>query len=571
MAAFADHIRLTIEEQRQLQKSFEKDLTVQAQSTTVSHDDTTPDNRTGHSGTSPRRGRFRGPNKKMSRQLIDAAEAGNLADMRHCIAAYADVNYQSKKEPPEKEGMTAVHMAARNGHHAAVEILIENRANLNVTEPSQYNTALHYAAANGYSAIVQTLVRSGANTDARNHRGLTPLLMATSEAIQVDFLEAGTNPNIRGTDAETVLHYAAYFGFKEAVSLLIAKKAEIDARNTLEQTPLWLVCANTSIPEVKSLAIAKLLLESGASPNVVSKVADRTPFDEALRRKHFQLLRLLLKKGADHLSRPSGELYPLHRAAQDGQVQALRELIPYYDSIDIRDPDENYTALHVAIASNQQACTRVLVRLTSRLNMAGKDGLAPIHLAFKLARASICKDVLEEHVRRGVTQNQVDNGSQRLPIYWARTAQAVEVWVKYGGELNWKGKDGISPLHHAVLYHDVAVVEALIKHGASCELLDDRGYNTIEALCLEETRWTITFDQRLAILRLLIDQKHTTFTEKCRTIIGRWNDKQVQARLTKQLPWRSVGEMAGLAASYAPLPLMGIVGLAILGARRPGD
>jgi ankyrin repeat protein len=110
--------------------------------------------------------------------------------------------------------------------------------------------------------------------------------MATSEAFQVDFLEAGTNPNIRGTDAETVLHYAADFGFKEAVSLLIAKKAEIDARNTLEQTPLWLVCANTSNPEVKSLAIAKLLLESGASPNVVSKVADRTPFDEALRKKH---------------------------------------------------------------------------------------------------------------------------------------------------------------------------------------------------------------------------------------------------------------------------------------------
>jgi ankyrin repeat protein len=488
--------------------------------------------------------------------------------MKRCIDKNADVNYQSKKNPPDREGMAAVHMAAINGNHDALEILVGRGADLNVTEPSQHNTALHYAAANGYSPIVQYLVRSGANTEAKNHRSLTPLLMATSEPIQVFLLEAGANPHTRGIDAETALHYAAYFGFEGAVRTLIAKNADVDARNIFEQTPLWRVCANTSIPEHKSVTIAKLLLDSGASPNAVSKAAERTPFDEALRRDKPLLLRLLLKKEANTLSSPAGELYPLHRAARDGQVQALDELLPYYSSVDIRDPRENRTALHVAIASDQQGCTRVLLRKGARLNQTGHDGLAPVHLAFKFARISICEDVLEEHFCRKVPNGQLDNISGRIPIYWARTAQAVEIWAAYGGALNWKGKDGVPPLHHAVLYHDVAVVEALIKHGANCEMLDGRGCNAIEALCLEETRWRTTFDQRLAVLRLLM--KHITFTEGCRTIISKWNDKQTQAILSKQLPWRSVTEMANLARSYAPLPLLGMVTLAILGARRPG-
>lgn len=93
IVTFANHIRFTIEEQRQLHKSFGKDLTVQAHSTTVDHDDAIPDDRTGQTGNLTRRGAFPISTKKVSRQFIDIAEAGDLGEIRRCIAKNADVNH----------------------------------------------------------------------------------------------------------------------------------------------------------------------------------------------------------------------------------------------------------------------------------------------------------------------------------------------------------------------------------------------------------------------------------------------------------------------------------------------
>jgi len=548
-----------MKDQRKLQDMFEQDLPVRMLSTPTDHDYTVPDDRTGQSAATTgrtARTKLRRRNKKMSRQLLDAAEVGDSRGMEDCIAGHADVDYQSQKKPPERNGMAAVHLAVINGHLHALEILIAKRANLNAIEPSHNNTALHYAASNGYSAIAEALVRSGANIDARDNRGQTPLLLATSETIQTFLLEAGANPNIRGIDAQSALHFAASFGLDKAVRLLIAKKADVDARNTFEQTPLWLACANTGISEDKSVAIAQLLIQSGASPRAISKKAQTTPFDKALNKDRPQLVKLLLENGADPLSRPSGELYPLHRAARYGHVRVLDELVPYYGSIDIPDRRNDDTALHVAIAFDREGCTRYLLDKKAQLSTANKDGLAPVHLAFDRSHAEICEAVLEEHARRGVLMDLPDKQLKRLPIFWARNAEAVAIWVKYKGVLAWQGRDGIPLLHHAVLYHDVTVVEALIQHGASCDTLDKMGYNALEALCVEEARWAETFNERLAILRFLSLSKHIDFTEKCRTIITRWKNKPLQTSLSKQLPRRSATEMAAVAANYVPLPLL---------------
>ena len=569
----ADHIRSTIEEQQRLLESLNCSLQTPSPAATAADSNTPLDDGTIHSVATSRqtgRNRLRRHDKRMSKQLIDAAEIGDLNGMEHCIQKNADLNYQSKKDPPDRNGMAAIHMAAVNGHLSAVEILVSRGANVNLIEPLHQNTALHLAATGGYSDLVRYLVRSRANINVRDSLGQTPLLTATSEAIQIILLEAGADPNRRGLDAATALHYAAYFGFLDAVRLLVSQGADVDARNKEEQTPLWVACSNTHIPEEKSVAIAKILLQSSASPNAVSKVGGRTPFDEAICQNRPKVVRLLLEKGADILARPPDNLYPLHRVARDGFELVLKELVPYYESINFREPDTNYTALHFATLGGHESCVKFLLTKNAGLQSAGKDGFAPLHHAFRLSSTQISEIIIKEHISRNISIGLLDTISKRLPIHMASTAEIVELWVRYKGMVNWRDTNNQPILHHAVCHSNHAVVNALIKYGANLKLTDGHQNTAIEALCFEETVWETALEERLAVLQVLL--KHVPLTEKCRMAISQWKNKQIRDRLSKQLPWRSLADVGALTSSFAMdnrvVLLAGAAVAGVLGARR---
>jgi len=51
-------------------------------------------------------------------------------------------------------------------------------------------------------------------------------------------LEYGADPNVRDTSRRTALHIAAWFGFPQIVRLLLAKEADIGAKDEWGATPL---------------------------------------------------------------------------------------------------------------------------------------------------------------------------------------------------------------------------------------------------------------------------------------------------------------------------------------------
>ncbi|MCJ7526241.1 MAG: ankyrin repeat domain-containing protein, partial [Candidatus Aminicenantes bacterium] len=68
--------------------------------------------------------------------------------------------------------------------------------------------------------------------------GLTPLHFAPDEKIAALLIAKGADINARDLGRYTPLHYAARNGNSELVKLLIAKGAYVNARNGLGQTPL---------------------------------------------------------------------------------------------------------------------------------------------------------------------------------------------------------------------------------------------------------------------------------------------------------------------------------------------
>ena len=75
---------------------------------------------------------------------------------------------------------TALHVAAVNGQHALVKLLLKQGAKPNLSD-SDMRTPLHEAAAAGWSALVTTLVEAGANVMASDSYGDLPIHLAAKQ------------------------------------------------------------------------------------------------------------------------------------------------------------------------------------------------------------------------------------------------------------------------------------------------------------------------------------------------------------------------------------------------------
>ena len=123
------------------------------------------------------------------------------------------------------------------------------------------------------------------------------LLLTTIAAVVLvgtafaDPIHDGTDVVAKGGWKEgTPLHYAAWEGHKEIAELLIAKGADVNAKDKNSATPLHLAA------EYDHKEIAELLIANGADVN--AKRSDgSTPLDWAIGRKHSETADLLRKHG----------------------------------------------------------------------------------------------------------------------------------------------------------------------------------------------------------------------------------------------------------------------------------
>lgn len=136
--------------------------------------------------------------------------------------------------------------------------------------------------------LIQALA-AGACANERTGTGLTPLhAFADHPQAVAALLSYGSDPNARTfMMLQAPLHMSTNV---EAVDLLLAAGAQVDARDGFGQTALHLACgAHASLP------IARLLIEHGANPNVAD-YSDQRPLHLA---KTKCLADLLLDAGAD--------------------------------------------------------------------------------------------------------------------------------------------------------------------------------------------------------------------------------------------------------------------------------
>ncbi|KAL8792524.1 MAG: hypothetical protein Q9195_004894 [Heterodermia aff. obscurata] len=236
-------------------------------------------------------------------QLLEAAYGGYLDRVRGLLDDGADI------EARDKEGATALIIAAEHGHSQIVQLLLDHDANVNITT-KWGETALCFAAKKDKNVdMVQMLLDNNADVDAMGTK-CRPIIAAAfkgSTAVLQLLIDRGANTEITNKAGRTALHVAANSGRERSVKVLLENNAAIEAKDVFGDTVLMYAIAGGS------KHLVKLLLEKGANIEAIG-YESRTPLHNAAWYDQEAIARLLVEYGASGDTLDNGGRTPLQLA-----------------------------------------------------------------------------------------------------------------------------------------------------------------------------------------------------------------------------------------------------------------
>ena len=262
---------------------------------------------------------------------------------------------------------TPLLLAARQGNATVVEILLRAGADPNIADRQQ-ETALMKAACNGDLTVIELLLRAGAAVSLRNSSGKTAAEIAQSRGYTnlAQLIEPAAPPQSYDPDLDEALVQAAQRSEYTEIERLLASGADPNARASDGYTALYY--ALPGYPRADGIAVARLLLDYGADPNLTVAYGRTTLLDMAWRGAA-DAAALLLEYGADPNQSNHLGFTPLFEAARGGFLAVVDILLAAGTDLNHQD-NFGYTALIHAITEERQRGDWKLDFQIKRLDLA---------------------------------------------------------------------------------------------------------------------------------------------------------------------------------------------------------
>jgi len=301
-----------------------------------------------------------------STPLMRAATAGHVDVMREILTAGGDPALEARG------GQSALGVAAAQGHVGALVILLEAGADLEArisspraSESMRGSTALTLAARFGHVDAARRLLQAGADHAARTAQGDNALTLAAGSEdgeLVALLLEAGADPNAGRPDGGTPLLIAADANGNRAARLLIEAGADLEARvaNSAPE-PFAGMTALLLASHAGNTETVVTLLAAGADSNAVN-TNGQTALTLARQRDHDQTVAALRDPALAIETASRGASEALRSAAENGEVDEVRELLEAGASVDARDQDYGATALILAASENRIEVVELLLQ-----------------------------------------------------------------------------------------------------------------------------------------------------------------------------------------------------------------
>lgn len=284
-------------------------------------------------------------------------------------------------------------------------------------------TPLYRAAEKGDLREVRNLIEEGADLESWN--GYLDDTPAALKWVPGRKYSAGYRP----------LHVAVAENHPRVVEYLLINRADANARDRKEQTPLGKAASLHG-----DVRMVKLLVKNGADVDVVDR-GGFTPIITAARNGHAALVRYLLSKGA-----------LVNRRTLDG-----------------------WTALHFAAFEGNREVAAALLSQGAEMVETPTDGQLPLQLAVLRDR----QGVVEELLKRGADPNQHASGTSPLVVAAAYDgrSEVVRLLLEYGARAD-ETSAGMTALMHAATNNHAEVITALIQCGADVDGRDPESPRT---------------------------------------------------------------------------------------------
>lgn len=163
-----------------------------------------------------------------------------------------------------------------------------------VNEKSEQGyTAIHYASYRGNIDIINKLIENGAEVEVTNKRGLNVLHMAAqgNQPNALVYFKDKYFLNIQSVDelGSTPLHWACYTGSENSVVFLLSWSLDVNSKDREGLTPLHLAVMS------ERTRIIKKLLQRGADKKITDN-KNRTAFNLAESKNKLQIMEMLKDK-----------------------------------------------------------------------------------------------------------------------------------------------------------------------------------------------------------------------------------------------------------------------------------
>ena len=291
-----------------------------------------------------------------------------------CFAALTAVVLASAPAVGDEQLIAAV----RGGNHETLLSLLDRKDVDIDAGRADGSTALAWATYMNDERAVELLLRARADVNkANDFHGVTPLSLACANGnsdVVKKLLAAGADPNRAQLSGETPLMTCADSGAVDGVKALLKRGADVNAKeNKDDQTALmWAVGE-------KQPQVVRLLVKNGANVAARSRVIPKPkPYilemtlDESIWGSNYP--------DTTRFQETSGGFTALHFAAQQGDVESARILLQAGADIDA-PLDEWGSALNIAMASGHEAFALFLLEQGADPNISDAWGASPLHYA----------------------------------------------------------------------------------------------------------------------------------------------------------------------------------------------
>ena len=365
---------------------------------------------------------------------------------------------------------TALHFAAALGNGEIIDQLIKRGANPNVYDAENL-TPLHLAVNQGHTSCVRALVNNWARVDLSDTDITSPRDRDRGEARKMVTVPGAS---LYIASRGTALHVCAATDRPSIAEYLIdAGKADVNSpKGPHGCTPLHIAC------RAGFARMCRLLVAKGANINAKDESGEE-PLHRCVEKGDLEIARLLLKNGANAACTNKAGVTPLHLAAAFARPDFVDLLAENGADVDrsctklYDDWDGGRTPMHYAAHAGDLETFKRLTALGGDFRKLSSIGWPPLFYAVEMNRKDVVEFILARDVEEGV-HCLVEKS--RTPLMVAAMHNAVEsaelLMAAFPFTVNHRDDMGRTALHWAAKRAQQEVMQRIIDCGGDASIRD---------------------------------------------------------------------------------------------------